>query len=309
MTVDIHGRLSPDKRLILDCAAPVSAGESMAAELHIELPEAEEYRYVLEFESGGKSYFTGGIEPDGDNVLHYGLPAPVLARTGEVNVQLTAMDKADTRKVYKSLLTDESRFYVYTSINADAAIKIIPNAITRAEEAADNCYRAASEVTHYVDLAQEASDQIAGILEDVEDARQQLQEDKDSGAFNGAKGDKGDKGDKGSPSTLDRCALPDGGGIDLSDESVSLFGSAAAPLTVTEAAVISFSGLALAENTQRSFILYLKRAEDVEVTFPAGTVWAYGEPALLPVGCTQKILFEMPEPGGIFATAGDYFHV
>lgn len=100
--------------------------------------------------------------------------------------------------------------------------------------------------------------------------------------------------------------------VDLSDFERGVFGSLSDPIIIDTNSSIEFINTVIPENYQRSFILYIKRTDDVVVTWNGIFGWANDEIPLLPENTVQKILIEVSsfdDPLIYYGTAGDYFDV
>ena len=118
----------------------------------------------------------------------------------------------------------------------------------------------------------------------------------------------GQKGDKGDPSTLDKIGY-NTTTIDLTDLETGVFGTIQNPIIIEENTTIEFINYAQRLNYQKSFILYIMRADDVSVTWQDITAWEYDEIPLLPIGKVQKVLVETVDGVSFFGSCGGYFSV
>jgi hypothetical protein len=118
----------------------------------------------------------------------------------------------------------------------------------------------------------------------------------------------GQKGDKGDPSTLDKIGTAITT-IDLTDIESGVYGTIQNPVVIEENSTIQFVNYAQQLNYQKSFILYIKRADDVSVTWQDVTAWEYDEIPLLPIGKVQKVLVETVDGVSFFGSCGGYFSV
>jgi hypothetical protein len=261
-----------------------------------------------------------------EGIAEYLLINSAITKSGSISFQLIA-NKTDGANIdtFKSLVNQQISAYV--SLNENATFEETPNIIADAQRAINGADSATLEA---IASATNADEKAAYALS----VGEQLEADKIAGLFKGETGDtgaqgiqgiqgiqgetgaqgiqgiQGVQGDKGDPSTLDKLGTA-AVTVDLSDVENGVFGTVASPLTIAEAATISFVNYSAVSGYQKSFILYIKRTADVAVTWENITDdhWANGEIPLLTLNKTQEILVETVDGINYYGHAGDYFNV
>lgn len=113
---------------------------------------------------------------------------------------------------------------------------------------------------------------------------------------------------KGDPSTLDKIGTA-AVEIDLSDIHTGVFGTIDNPLVIDNTAEITFTGLTLAAGYQKTFKIYIKRTEDVSVTWGNIAAWANNAIPLLPLNMVCEIFVETSNGTNYYGKEGDYWDV
>jgi hypothetical protein len=124
----------------------------------------------------------------------------------------------------------------------------------------------------------------------------------------GPPGEQGEQGQKGDPSTLDYIGVASTE-IDLSNRHTGVYGTIDNPLIIDSNAEITFTGLDLPESYQKTFKIYIKRTEDVSVTWDNIAAWANNAIPLLPLNMVCEIFVETSNGTNYYGKEGDYWDV
>jgi hypothetical protein len=113
---------------------------------------------------------------------------------------------------------------------------------------------------------------------------------------------------KGDPSTLDYIGVASTE-IDLSNRHTGVYGTIDNPLIIDSNAEITFTGLDLPASYQKTFKIYIKRTEDVSVTWGNIAAWANNAIPLLPLNMVCEIFVETSNGTNYYGKEGDYWDV